>query len=148
MKLYHCLAVIACALSPGAANAETVSDVLEGVRTDCASIENGQLTVQDGAVRQVDLTGDGVPDDIVELRLLSCSTAASLFCGTGGCGIAVIVDQRRFDFLVKAWEIVPFGQDIVLLFNVHGAECGGSNLRRCYEAKVWSEGDFRSVSID
>lgn len=132
----------------GVVFADSASDVVKAARTDCAFFDDGILTVEDGAIQKADLSGDGNADEIVDMRYLSCSTAVSIFCGTGGCSLSVIVNRQSFDFLSKDWRIVPFGSDQILLLEVHGAECGGTNLRKCYEAQIWSEGGFRSVGIE
>lgn len=125
--------------------AETAERIIAQARADCRSFENGTLTLGENAVVQADLTGDGRTEEIVDSRALSCSSAASLFCGTGGCSVTVVAEGRAWAFLAKAWRIVDWNGQPILLLEVHGSNCGGTNLRRCYEAVVWSEGGLRSL---
>jgi heat shock protein HslJ len=142
------LALIACLASlihRQADARETVETVIERARADCHAFENGAFGMKDGTVTRSDLTGDGAPEAIVDAHGFTCSTAAALYCGTGGCPVTVVVDGSATAFLAKGWTIVQWGQDRILLMQVHGSRCGGTNLRRCFEAAVWSDGGFRSV---
>ncbi len=125
--------------------AETAERIIAQARADCRAFENGTLTLGENAVVQADLTGDGQPEEIVDSRAFTCSSAASLFCGTGGCTITVVADGTARAFLAKAWRTVDWDGQAILLLAVHGSDCGGTNLRRCYEAVVWSEDGFRSL---
>ncbi|WP_420348808.1 hypothetical protein [Pelagibius sp.] len=125
--------------------ADTAEDVIAQARADCRSFEGGTLTLGENAIVPADLTGDGEPEEIVDSRAFTCSSAASLFCGTGGCTVTVVVDGAASAFLAKAWRIVDWNGQPILLLAVHGSDCGGTNLRRCYEAVVWSEDGFRSL---
>lgn len=128
-----------------ASASEAASQVIDQARRDCRLFENGVLETTPQAIAFADLTGDAKPEEIVDASQFSCSTAASLFCGTGGCTITVIVDGTATEFLAKGWKVVDWSGQPILLLAVHGSACGGTNLRRCFKALVWSEGDFRSV---
>lgn len=112
---------------------------------DCRSWDDGEFAVGDGALTSVDLTGDGVPETVLDESRFSCSTAASLWCGTGGCMVRVFGAGEPYARLAKGWRPVEWAGDTILLLQIHGSECGGTNLRRCYEAVSYSEGAFRSV---
>ena len=107
-------------------------------------IEDGIFEPRD-AVQPVDLTGDGVPETVVDESRFSCSSAASMYCGTGGCMVRAIVGDQTFSWLAKGWKVVDWAGDRILLMQIHGANCGGTNLRRCYEAVVWTDDHFASV---
>jgi hypothetical protein len=139
------LFVIAMALT-GTARAETPEQkVFEQAREQCRSFENGVMTTTGKEVRHMDVTGDGVPDTIIDSFEFRCKPAASMFCGTGGCQLWVIVGDTIHEFRSKGWDVVKWANLTVLLLQVHGSECGGTNLRSCVRAEVWSEGDFHSV---
>ena len=60
-----------------------------------------RLTTE-GAVKEVDLTGDGKPDTVVDEALFKCSTAASLFNGgTGGSMVHFLADGSETARLVQ-----------------------------------------------
>lgn len=121
----------------------SVAAMIDQVRSDCASFESGKLTVTANAVTRTDLTGDGIDDAVVDTAGLECSSAASLYCGTGGCTLFLVTGAETMDVLAKGWKVVDWGGDRVLLLQIHGANCGGTNLRRCYRAMVWSEEGWR-----
>ncbi|MGP1394642.1 MAG: hypothetical protein ACTS3R_03945 [Inquilinaceae bacterium] len=147
MNMVRIGAAVAMAVGIGgpAEASEAAGKIVEEARADCAAFDSGVLSTTDRTVLSVDLTGDGRPDDLVDTSEFSCSSAASLYCGTGGCSLFAVVDETVTNFLVKDWKIVTWADEPILLLAVHGAECGGTNLRRCFKAVVWSEGAFRSL---
>ena len=122
-------------------------EIVKQAKQECSSFENGVLDIGDKAVSYVDLTGDGKPDEIVDAGQFSCSSAASLFCGTGGCSLTIVTPEKSVEFLAKGWKVVNWDQKPILLLAVHGSECGGISQRRCIRAMVWSEGEFRGVGM-
>ena len=131
----------ASALAAGESAAESLppalAEVVEAARRDCASFENGKLTIEPGAVSRPDLDGDLRPDWALDARHMRCSTALSLFCGTGGCAAHFVVENAAAEFLTKKWEVKNFGALRVLLIQIHGANCGGTNLAPCVRALTW-----------
>ena len=119
--------------------------IIEEARQDCSSFENGKLTLSDKVINKVDVTGDGKADEIIDFSGISCSSAASLYCGTGGCSLEVIADGKSTRFLTKDWNVFVWDGQPILMLIVHGSECGGNNLRRCYRATVWTEQGFSTV---
>lgn len=120
--------------------------IIEEARAECAAILDGTLTVPEGAITRADLTGDETPDAVVDLGKVSCSTSASLFCGTGGCSVTLLAGAAEERVLSKGWVIERLGDMPVFLSQVHGSNCGGTNLRRCATAITFSEGAFQSVA--
>ncbi len=144
------LAALALALSAASAFADQpsysgIDEILAAGAANCAGFDEGVFSQQEGAISEIDLDGDGRADKVVEEAKFSCSSAASLYCGTGGCMIHIIVGDQVYSRLAKGWKPVEWAGDAIILLELHGTECGGTNLRRCYEAITWSEGGFRSV---
>ena len=75
------IAAFACLL-PATAFADADA-ILAAAAKDCAEMDGG-VFASEGAVRQIDMTGDGTDDTIVDEALFTCSTAASLYGGSGG----------------------------------------------------------------
>ena len=69
---------------------------------------------------------------------LGCSTAASLFCGTGGCTTTFKVGDSVMTLLNKGWDLALMNTGPVLLAQIHGSDCGGTNLNRCVVALTWA----------
>ncbi|WP_420402744.1 hypothetical protein [Nisaea sp.] len=123
--------------------------VVEAVQAECAAIDGGLLTLEADAIQRLDLTGDGRPDEVIDGRDLSCSSSRTLFCGgTGGCRLFLVVGESVTEEMSKGWKLVRLGHLPVLLLQVHGSRCGGTNLRSCVKALVWSEGAFRAIGGD
>ena len=109
----------------------------------CESFQNGIFEPRD-AVQPVDLTGDGVPETVVDEFRFACSSAASMYCGTGGCMLRAIVGDQTFSWLAKGWKVVDWTGDRIHLMQIHGANCGG-RIPPLLRSRVWSDGGFASV---
>lgn len=126
---------------------EATEKILNEARAECKSFENGELTIDMSfAVSEVDVTGDGKLDEIVDSTAFTCSSAASLFCGTGGCALDVIVDGKTFDFLAKAWSVRAGKTQPELAIEVHWSECDYNSY--CFEKLVWDGAEFKSLGAN
>ena len=110
---------------------------------DC-KFEQGVFGVRPSAISRHDLNGDGKPDEIVDTAKFSCSTAASLWGGSGGTYLYGVVNGKSTEFLAHGWRLADVGGQKVLLLSVHHSECGGGT-GSCYRAYVWSDGEFRTT---
>lgn len=90
-----------------------------------------------------DLTGDGLPEPVIDAPEFSCSTAASMSGGCGGAFLSVVVDDRTYEFLAHRWQLVDVYGQKVLLPGVHSYQCSDS-VGPCCRALVWSDG-FRTT---
>lgn len=146
------LAAVQPALAQDAVVVETeipaaFSQILGSRAAECAGFENGKMTVEEGAIFRTDLDGDGTPDWVLDELHLSCSSAAGLLCGTGGCNVNFLIGDVLTTRLAKGWEVVDFPPMTVLLVQVHGVNCGGINLNPCVEAMVWDPTEKRFFSL-
>jgi len=139
------LVILLALMAPGVALAGPADDVLARAAADCAGFENGVFTAAEDAVQAVDLTGDGVPETVVDAGKFQCSSAASLYGGSGGTWLTVVVDGKAQDFLAQAWTVTDFAGAKVLLLYHNGVDCGGIGVDPCVEALVWGDGRFMSV---
>lgn len=103
----------------------------------CAGFENGTFALDYGAVSRVDLDGDIARDWVVDEAGFLCSSAASLYCGTGGCMSHFLVGDTVASLLNQGWDMATLGPFRVLLADVHGSQCGGVNPTPCVVASVW-----------
>jgi hypothetical protein len=136
--MIRCLVTLGL-LAPGQALAWTAEEVIAEARTLCAGMERGELSVADGAVLPVDLTGDGAPETLVDWSGLGCSSMASAWGGTGGAVLSVLIEGQRFDHLALAWQVVDFDGPVLLL-QQHGVNCNGTGADRCVQALIWTAG--------
>ena len=133
-------------LLPGPGLALTVEDVLAEAKADCASFDNGALTVAPSAVHQIELTGDATPETLVDWSGFACSTMASPWGGTGGNLLTVLINGQRSDFMALGWTLVQLnGPVLVLVLALHGAECDATGSQPCAEALVWGGESLLSV---
>lgn len=117
---------------------QAVQGAIDDARADCESFEAGDFSFEPEAIIKTPLTqtADGWLVDETHMR---CSSAASMYCGTGGCGLFLIVGDHITERLAKAWSIVDFYDRPVVLLDVHGSLCGGINPTPCVEALIWDD---------
>jgi len=152
----HLACILAMLVAPAAAAQEPENlpepfrAILAERAAQCAELQDGTLTLEEGAVRQVDLSGDGAPDWVLDEARLSCSSAASLYCGTGGCTVHFLVGDTLASQYSKGWEAVDFGAFRTLLLQVHGTRCGGIGAHACVQALTWDgeAGRFMTVAAE
>lgn len=142
LVLPFCAAVV-LSTAPALA-ADPVAAILDAARAGCASYENGRFDAGD-AVTSIDLTGDGVPDHVVDESRFTCSSAASMYCGSGGCMLHAVVGQDSWRFQAEAWRVIDWDGQPIILIARDGGWCGGTGAQICYEAVSWSHGDMLSV---
>ncbi|WP_174823049.1 hypothetical protein [Ruegeria arenilitoris] len=122
----------------------------------CTKFNDGQFDLDWGAVERVDLDGDLHHDWVLNESGFACSSAASLYCGTGGCMSHFWVSEEVHSLLNQGWKVVDFGDQRVVVADIHGSNCGGINPTPCVTASVWdaeantwrsSAGNWEQASI-
>jgi hypothetical protein len=131
----------------GAAHAQAALDALMAeAAADCASFENGNLMVGEESTNSVDLTGDGVPEVILDAGFLGCSTMASApYCGSGGCSLYAFVGEEVFEWQALGWRVIHWDGEPILLIGRDGGWCGASGAEHCFEALNWTGETFLTV---
>jgi hypothetical protein len=136
-------ACIVLAVLPPALHAQDLSVLpapliakVTAARQACADFNQGEFILEWGAVVRTDLDGDLYLDWVLNESGFACSSAASLYCGSGGCESHFLVDDTVTSLLTKGWEMVTSGNRRVLLAHVHGSRCGGINPTPCVESLV------------
>ncbi|MGR5065704.1 hypothetical protein [Photobacterium sp. DNB22_13_2] len=145
MKPILYINLIFLCLSPfafGADQSQAANEIIQEAKEECARFENGEFNATEQAISLHDFTGDGQPEEIVDASQFSCSTSASMWGGSGGTFLWVVVDGKPYEFLANKWKTVDFDGQSVLLLAVHSSECSDT-VGPCYRALVWSDG-FRS----
>jgi hypothetical protein len=125
--------------------ADLAAEVLKRAAEHCRSINDGEFHADEGAITQLDLTGDGAPEQVVDANHFSCSTAVTPYCGSGGCPLTVIVEGKPVEFQALRWKVIHWDDQPVLLLHVYSAACESADWQPCIKALVWSNGSFRSV---
>ena len=119
------------------------TEIVQKANNECTQLDGGKFNATEQAITLHDLTGDGRPEEIIDASQFSCSTAASLWSGTGGTYLWLIVDGKTYEFLAHKWQVVDMDGQKVLLLAVHSSECGDT-IGPCYRALVWDDG-FRTT---
>ena len=126
------------------AAADPTGDILARAEAACASFEGGTFDAGD-AVTEVDLDGDGAADRIVDESAFACSSAASMYCGTGGCMLHAVWDGQVASFQAEGWRMIDWDGRPILLVARDGGWCGGAGAQLCFEAVTWSAGQMLTV---
>jgi hypothetical protein len=119
------------------------TEIVQKAKSECASFEGGKFNATEQAITLHDVTGDSRPEEVVDASEFSCSTSASMWGGSGGTFLWVIVDGKAYELLAHKWRVVDVDGQKVLLLAVHSSECGDT-IGPCYRALVWSDG-FRTI---
>lgn len=130
--------------APAETYAPALIALIDEATAACRAFENGTLDVPGDAAVRLDLTGDG-RGWVLDHGRMACSSAASLFCGSGGCLTAFVVGDHVTTRMSQGYGMAQLGDRPVILVDVHGALCGGINPTPCVEALVW-DGDRETFS--
>lgn len=120
-----------------------VNDIVRKAKEECTAMDNGEFSTTEQTITLHDFTGDGRPEELVDAAQFSCSTAVSLWGGTGGTYLWVVVDGEAHEFLAHQWKVVDVEGQNVLLLAVHSSECS-DDIGPCFRAHVWDDG-FRTT---
>ncbi len=142
------ITVLLGTLSVFAASPEA-QNLIDRAAAECRSFENGEFNAGN-AVTEIELRSQfgTVEAELIDESEYACSSAASLYCGTGGCMINLVVDGTVRAWQATGWRLLEWGTDRILLIGRDGAWCGGAGAEVCYEALVWSNGRILTVGPD
>lgn len=159
--------LLTAAISGKAAQAETtVDDIVQqfqaacdaeqasfrGVDDDLEEPMQGNLTLAQDAIYQIQLTSDGATGTVI-YNEFHCSNIGYAWCGSGGCGFHFIVDGVAYQRMTGLRPIsVTAGTNTFVLIPIHGSGCvtsegmDGAGVDDCYVVATWdpSARTFRS----
>lgn len=149
MKTILCASLVFLCLSStviGSDPQTIATEIVQKAKSECTDFEGGKFNSTEETITLHDFTGDGRPDEIVDASQFSCSTSASMWGGSGGTLLWVLVDGKQHEFLAHKWRVVDVDVDgqKVLLLAVHSSECSDT-VGPCYRALVWSDNGFRTI---
>lgn len=151
-NLYICLATV---LSCGPAFASEIADLprvlqekIAAAEELCASTNDGTFALEWGAVDRVDLDGNGTPDWVLNEVGYACSSAVSLYCGTGGCLSHFLTSNSLQSLLNHGWTLISTADGPLVLARLNSAACEGSVGSTCWAASTWDaeSGVWRSAA--
>ncbi|WP_262030585.1 SH3 domain-containing protein [Microvirga sp. Mcv34] len=85
----------------------------------------------------LDLNGDGTNDWIVDYGHLECDGSTTMFCGSGGCTLQVLISNGRnewvprFEDTVRDYSFKPSGGKMILRLEQHGIACRKPGTESC-----------------
>ena len=120
------------------------TEIVQKAKSECANFESGKFNTTKETITLHDLTGDGRPEEIVDASQFSCSTSVSMWGGSGGTLLWVLVDGKKHEFLAHRWLVVDVDGQNVLLLAVHSSACSDT-IGPCYRAMVWGDDGFRAT---
>jgi hypothetical protein len=128
------------------ATSPEAQQLIDRAAADCSAFENGEFDAGH-AFTTIELSSQfgTVEAELVDESEFACSSAASLYCGTGGCMLNVIIGDTVSAWQVTGWRLIDWGPDRILLIGRDGGWCGGAGAEVCYEALVWSNGKVLTV---
>lgn len=140
------LTMLAFSVGSAMAVSPEAQQLIYRAAADCQAFENGQFD-QGDAVTENELRSQfgAVKAELVDESQYACSSAASLYCGTGGCMLNLVVNGETMAWQATGWRLVDWGPDRILLIGRDGGWCGGAGAEVCYEALVWSNGKILTV---
>ncbi len=146
MKVILCASIVLLCFSSTVLAGEYLTiatEIVQKAKSECSSFEGGKFNATEQTITLHDFTGDGRPEEVVDASHFSCSTSASMWGGSGGTLLWVLVDGKAYEFLAHRWRVVDMDGQEVLLLAVHSSECSDM-IGPCYRALVWSDG-FRTI---
>ncbi len=120
--------------------------------------EKGVLTLANDNIYDIQITPSGKQATVL-VPEFHCSNIGHAWCGSGGCGFYLVVDDKTY-FQPAGFgpTSVTFqygiGQQTVILFTTHGTGCKNAEGKTgvgsdpCYSSVVWSEERQSFYSID
>ena len=119
------------------------TQIVQQAKQDCNGFDNGNFHSTEKTITLHDITGDGRPEEFVDASQFSCSTALTLWGGTGGTFLWAIVEGKAYEFLAHKWRVIDFDGKKILLLAVHSSQCS-DDIGPCYRAYAWQDG-FRTT---
>lgn len=123
-----------------------VQKALRYANEECTGQDGGEVTFAPDTVRRIDVTGDGREDYIVDLQDTKCGDRETIYCGTGGCVMKILVTlpdgsvREVFDGNVRRYKIMarPMkrGTARTVRFDLHGGYCGGFGPQTCIKQQA------------
>lgn len=145
-RVFVSLIAAVLASSPTFAVSPGVQNLISKAASQCAALESGRFDPRDAvtAIERRSPSGS-VAAEIVDESAYSCSAAASMYCGSGGCNLNLVVGDRIWSWQTTGWRLVDWGPSRILLIGRDGGWCGGAGSEVCFEALVWSDGKILTV---
>lgn len=128
-------------------NKESIDRVIADARSQCAAVNDGVLSYSNRLITNIDISGDGNIDHIIDHSQFNCSSAI-VFWRNGLFDITTIVNTRSVDIRnVARFTITDWDGQKVLLVDRHHSACPAAVGEPCVQAYTWSDYYSRVVTV-
>jgi hypothetical protein len=131
-----------------------VRELLDHARRECVEAGGKTVTFPKTIMRKIDLNGDGRPDYVVDLQDTECDEALSLYCGTAGCNVDILITGTDgkltsvFSQRIRQYEILPGRGVKRVRFHLHGGYCGRGGTETCVKTRRMTGAPFEFKEPD
>lgn len=118
-----------------------VQAAMDEGRRECLAQGGTAFIAATGLVRVGDLTGDGLPDYVVDFREARCTERETAFSGTGGWDVTILVARRTgepvrvFAGRVLDYDVTGDPKRPMVRFMLHGSYCGRAGADGCVKRR-------------
>lgn len=180
-----CLLSLISAYSPASADLAnfkpSISKIIDSYNKSCHAEQSEFPTIDEDPIDPSKMLVSLDPINVYDIQIDQAGTVATVlypefhcknvgygWCGTGGCGFYLVVDDKIFH---RAGGFQPqpatisghYGTQTVVVFGIHGSGCedadgkGGAGVDPCYSIVAWDEhrqtffsrdGDIQSWSLE
>lgn len=133
--------VFAVTATAVAAMDETTLSLLDQYQQICKDDYNSELQISEDAVYEL-LAGRELTKTVVVVDTsgLMCGKKPLGFCGSGGCELALLIDDKMY--IERGWSPVniQYNGHYLILIPLSGGMCGNiSNGSPCFKVLAWDE---------
>jgi hypothetical protein len=162
-----CLLSLVSAYSPVSADPAnfkpSISKIIDSYNKSCHAEQPEFPSIDEDPIESSAMLVSLDPINVYDIQIDEAGTVATVlypefrcqnvgygWCGTGGCGFYLVVDDKIFKreggFQPQSATISgPDGNQTVVVFGIHGGGCedadgrGGAGVDPCYGVAVWNE---------
>ena len=130
-------------------NSDTVSQILEHYRLDCAIAQEGEaggeplakivpLKIKNESIYEIEITATGKTATVIVSDFI-CPGFGSYWCGSFGCSIHLIVDGVSYSTFGGQPFSISKGKEYFVITPRSGLTCDRHGAAPCYAVSVWDE---------
>lgn len=133
--------VFSVTATPAAATGDSTLYLLSQYQQICRDDYNSELEISEDAVYNL-LAGKGLVQTVVVVDTsgLMCGKKTLGFCGSGGCELALLLDEKIY--IERGWSPVniQYNGHYLILIPLSGGMCGDvPNGSPCFKVLAWDE---------
>lgn len=167
MSLLKSFCVLALVCGPAYADPlkarASINTIIEGYNHSCHAEQSELPNIDEDPIEPSAMLVSLDPINVYDIQVDEAGTVATVlypefhcqnvgygWCGTGGCGFYLVVDDKIFHRAggfqpQSATTSGPYGNRTLVVFGIHGGGCedadgrGGAGVDPCYGVAVWNQ---------